>query len=279
MAKQVVDRDRSSRIVVAAIEQHGAAIGAALGDALAPYAREERTEVPDLAKFLHLLGRLLSSRAIKLVKASDAHEQEATDDAEPRERRDDNDRELRQELSGLRTTVQGVFGDAGLRALAMWDPLPPGPDPLSRYAHNVQTALSKPGLALTPHRHPGAFEFRSAVYASSLQTRLEALDKALADVSRERAEADTTLVAKTEAMAAHDRDFVRFAGLVEQAARAAGKTDLADRIRPSNGDPGVLLDPGDPTKDPIAVVGRASPTDPATPRIEPGMPGSSPFRE
>jgi hypothetical protein len=277
MAKQVVDRDRSSRIVGAAVTQHSTGIGAAMGDALAPYLK--RGEVmPDFALFLTLAGRLVTDRSATLVRSSAAHEAEASDDAEPRARRDASEAVVRQRMSAIRTTVQGTFGDLGLRTLGMWEALPSGPDALANYAQNVEKLLRQPGLALQSVLPEDASTFLPKKHADALRPLLAALETALGDVARERSELDTTLLAKNQAMAAHDRDFVRFGGLIEQAARAAGLVELADRIRPSGRDPGVLADTGDPAVDPAAVVAGAVPASPATPAVEPGMPGSNPFR-
>lgn len=280
MAKQVDDRARSSRIVGAAITENGAAIGAALGGALAPFLRAGE-KMPDFAFFAQLIGRLLDGRTAKLLAANSALEQEATDDAEPRARRDACDSDLRMRLSFIRNQVQGIYGDLGLRAYAMWSPLPSGPDALLNYAVEVEKAFRTGKVTPAPVVPTRTVELRAVETAAELAPLVLALDTALKHVARERSELTTQQLAKNEAMTENDRDFVHFVSLFEQAARAAGRPEVADRIRPSGRDPGVLADPGDPADDPAVTPAPAAgaSTDPATPRIEPGMPGSSPFRD
>lgn len=281
MAKQVDDRERSSRVVAAAIEQHASTIASKVRDLLAPIAAEDGGAVPDIERFLKLSGKLLTSRSLTLVRASNAHDREMADDAEPRDRRDSRESSVRARLGGLRLNVQGAFGDAGLRALALWEPIPPGPGPLKNYAQSVLNALVQPGVTLVPLHADDAFEFKPAKAVDSLRALLAELTTALDDVARESVEFDTTLLAKSAAMAAHDRDFVSFAGVIERLALIAGLPELAERIRPSGREPGVLANPVEPgaAGDPVAPSAGTPARAPATPPVAPGMPGSNPFRD
>jgi hypothetical protein len=57
------------------------------------------------------------------------------------------------------------------------------------------------------------------------------LSIALGDVAREAAKLGATLLEKNNAMAEFDRGFIAYAGVVEKLAQAAGRPELADRIR------------------------------------------------
>ena len=103
MAKQVDDRERSSRVVATSIEQYAPTIATKVREVLAPVAAEDGGGVPDIERLLKLSGKLLTTRAMTLVRASNAHDREGTDDAEPRERRDAREAALRGRLSGARS--------------------------------------------------------------------------------------------------------------------------------------------------------------------------------
>lgn len=282
MAKQVIDREKSSGIVVAAVRQHGGPIAQAITLALAPFLRGR--PMPDVALLVELVGDLVAHNAAALVEASEAHDRELSDDAEPRARRDDREKALRPAVTRLRTLVEGTYGEPGLQALGLFAPPEPGPDAIRSYARAACKALVDPAVVLVPVNAPGVVELRPAAYAALLLPMVEALDTAITHVARERKEADTTLLGKQDALTAHDHSFVRFAGLIEQFARAAGLDALADRIRPSGRDPGVLAEPlPEPLPEEGALPSPARPTatDAATPkvRIPPGMPGASPFMD
>lgn len=67
----------------------------------------------------------------------------------------------------------------------------------------------------------------------------EALDAAVADVTREAREAQVTQAAKVSAIAAHDTLFASVANVAEGLLTLVGENDLARRVRPSARRPGV----------------------------------------
>ena len=258
------------------IEQNAATIGATLAARYAPYLRAGET-MPDFALVYRLGGRLIEDRVTKLVDANLALEQEATDDAEPRARRDASEAALRERVSFVRSQVIGIFGDPGLRAYAFWEPLPTGPEALESYAVSVVKSLGQPKVVPTAVSRSATFSAEAA--AQELRPLIDALHVALDHVAKERSELSTAQLAKNDAMRANDTDFIAVNGLTEAGARAAGRHDIADRLQPSRRDPGVLADTDEPAVDPATPGSAAAPGGPTSPPIEPGMPGSSPFRE
>ena len=248
MSKQVSDREKSTRMVVAAAEQHATVIGEAVSGALSPYLRRGE-EMPDVALLVRLVGRGLDARTATLVAADAAHVGELADDAEPRARRDAAEAALRKRIIHLRGLVEGAYGDLGLRTLSLWEPAPIGPDQLKSYVQVVVAQLGRRDLALPAAEADGAVTFSPSRYAALLAPLLEALVTALDDVAREEKEGDTTQITKNQAMAANDRDFARLGSLVEELARVAGLDGVADRIRPSRRSPGVVADPTEPSPD------------------------------
>jgi len=285
--KQVVDRKRSSRRVVGALGKNKDVIVAALRELLTPAAERLGKPVPKLEVLVELLAETLRYRTETLVDTSEAHEQEGLDDAEPRRIRGVTEKDAREQISGVRKVVEGLYGDAGLRALGLWEPLPPTPDQLAAYGATVANALSRKDLVLVPMRKSKAATFDAAIVATELKEVLRPLEAALGAVANEANELDGTKVRKDQAMAAHNVAFTRITAIVEQMARLAGLNDLADRLRPSPSEPGVLVDVGeqDDAEDTDAAVtpartagGGASGAEPK-PRIPIGYPGAEPFEE
>ncbi|UJR80764.1 hypothetical protein [Sandaracinus amylolyticus] len=247
-SKQVADRDKSARAVVAAITQHRDAVEAALTATLSPYL-ERGERMPDVGLLLTLIGRRLSALAGDLTTADRAHERELADDPAPRQRRDEAVAAVRRIVVALRGTVESNHGDAGLQALGLWDPPPADPSRLRLYGEALVESLLGDDVVL-PAPESDAIAFDRAKLARRLRAPLDALADALADVTREEKEADTTQLTKNAAMNAHDHAFPRLAGLLAALARAVGLDDLAARMRPSGRRAGVLAEPDEPAPAP-----------------------------
>lgn len=282
MSKQAADRARSSRAVVDAIRQHTDVIANAQRVMLTPAATRLGIEVPDLKPLLLLYADTLEHNAADFARKVAVHLQELLDDADPRARREVAARATRDYLSPLRKTVDGVFGDAGLRTLGFWEPLPSTTEVLRQYGQTVLDALLRPGLTLKPVLAVAGTQFDAAAHAAALRPLIDELTAALGEVSQEEAQATTTLIAKDGSMARNDGDFSGITGVTVQLARAAGLGEVADRIRPAEGEPGVLLrldDSDDPAPSDSRTPtngGGTTPTVKPKP-IPPGMPGAEPF--
>jgi hypothetical protein len=141
---------------------------------------------------------------------------------------------------------------------------------LLNYAETVVDALKRPGLVLAPVLATGATQFDAAAHAAVLEPLVANLRTALADVSREAAELSTTLIAKNKALEINDRNFISIAGIVERMARGAGLGEVADRIRPSTANPGVLIEV--PSEAELATPGPAPvEAEPRSPLLGPGF--------
>ncbi|AKF06630.1 hypothetical protein [Sandaracinus amylolyticus] len=243
-SKQVADRDKSARAVVAAITQHRAAVEAAITATLSPYL-ERGERMPDVGFLLELVGRRVAALAGDLTAADRTHERELADDAAPRTRRDEAAATVRRIVIALRATVEGNYGDAGLQALGLWDPPSSDAHQLRLQGESLVEALLRADVVL-PAPESDAIALDRRRLAARLREPLDALGAALADVTREEKEADATQLAKNAAMDAHDHGFPRLAGLLAALARAAGLDDLAARMRPSGRRAGTLAGPEEP---------------------------------
>ncbi len=274
MSKQVADRERSSRAVVDAIHEHRRAIAEALAKRLEPAAARLGKSVPDVGLFLELCAETLKYGTAVLSAASAAHTQEGLDDAGPRGRRDRAEQALRNHLSPLRKTVSGIYGDAGLETFGLWEALPSSIDVLRNYGATVAQALRAHGKSLQPLPTSGGMTLDASAIAALLEPLVKALDESLAEVPKEAQELSSTLIAKNEAMEANDYDFIHIAGVVERLARGAGLAEVADRIRPSSANPGVLIEvPGEerPVEEEVGAPAPAVQPPVRPPELGPGF--------
>lgn len=280
MSKQVTDRERSTGSVDATMTTYGAQVAASLAEMLAPYAAEDGGAVPDVERLFKLLRRLMTDKTTGLVKADAAVTAEMADDDPARAQRDGSEAALRERTLSLRNGVATMYGNAGLSTLAMTDTPAAGPLPLKNYASSVIDALRKVQrneATLTPLRADEPFKLGVDDAIASLAPHLAPLEAALKNVDQERIQLQEMVMVKGAALSVNDLVFLNSAGVFECCCAIAGFPRIAERVRPSTRTPGVLQDEN---PDPIEGGPIAGPAvDPAAPRIEPGMPGSSPFRD
>ncbi len=235
-SKQVNDREKSNRAVVAAAQSHGHEIGKAVATTLTPYL-EKNESMPDVELLVRLIGRALRSSGVALANADAAHAAELGDDTTPREQRDAAAESIRSVLVDLRDAVATAYGAAGLRKLGLAEVVPVDPTALATKAHSVREALLSNDVKLPAPRR-AALKIDRKGFATELGADLPALETALETVAREQREAAVTQAAKNDAMATHDKSFSRYAGLIAALAASGGLDALAGTIRPSVRRPG-----------------------------------------
>jgi hypothetical protein len=230
-SKQVLDREKSTRAVVAAADTHAADIAAAITRELSTHLHKGET-LPDLGLLGHLIGRKLKADFDVLVRADRAHEAELSDDAAPRDARDVAAEKVRSALVDLRDSVNTAYGAAGLKKLGLAEAISADPTAIASRAVSVEEALHDDTIKLPKSRRP-SLKVDLKGFAAELAADLPALVKALDHVAREEREAKVTQAAKNEAMAGHDRGFSRGAGLLAGLASYGGVDEVAATIRPS----------------------------------------------
>ena len=233
-SKQVTDRQKSASAVVAAARTHGPGAATAVAVTVAPLLAEGEAP-PDLALFVELSARRLEGTTAVLVQADAAHEAELSDDAGPRQRRDELASALYDDLLELKDVATGLLGRTSLAPLRLTGITPRDPVVLGRHAEGVVQALRTTPL---PESRVRGATFHAEEWADRLTEHTDALSSALADVAREAREAEGTLVAKNRALAEHDQVFSDVASLVSAVLRMGGQPELAARVRPSSRRPG-----------------------------------------
>ena len=280
MSKQVTDRERSSGSVDATMTTYGPQVAAKVTEMLAPYAAEDGGAVPDLERVFKLMRRLMTDKTARLVKSDAVVTAEMSDDDAVRTDRDDSAGSLRERTLSLRNGVATMYGSAGLSTLAMTDTPLAGPLPLKNYASSVLDALRKvqrKEATLTPLRADEPFKLSVDDAIASLAPYIAPLEAALKNVDQERIELQEAVMVKATDLEVSDLVFSSTASIFECCAAIGGFPRIAARVRPSTRTPGVLENENPDPIDAGPIAGPA--VDPAAPRIEPGMPGSSPFRD
>lgn len=230
-SKKVLDREKSSRAVIAAAESHAGEIAAGISREFASHLKKGEA-MPNVELLVALVARRLKREIEALVSADRAHEAELSDDTAPREARDEAAEKVRVTLVDLRDAIFTAYGAAGLNVLGLAGSIPFDPSAIKSLAESVRTTLTASGTALPKSRRKSV-KVDLKGFASDLANELPALSKALEHVAREEREAKTTLGAKSAAMASHDRTFSRSAGLLSALALSGELENIAATVRPS----------------------------------------------
>lgn len=231
MAKQVTDRESSAESVAAAADTHHDKIRQAFEEKFGKHL-EGNEKLPDFGLVLLLVGRALRATSEALVEASRVHDAELSDDAAPREARDGAVAELVSLTVGIRSTVDTVYGQAGLKALGIDGRTPTDSKAVLEHGRNLIQQLGNPKL-VWPKALQSGVKLDPSVWIGELEGPVKRLGEARKDVAREEREAQATGVAKSQAMSANDVLFSEGAGFISSALALVGEHDLAKKTRPS----------------------------------------------
>lgn len=195
-----------------------------------------------VAPLIASLATSLEAATTRMDSADADHEAELGDDTEPRHARDAANEALIQALVELRGAVQLAYGDVAAIRLGFDGPTPRDATMVATLATRVIERASQ--LADLPVRVPG-LTLSLAPLLQAVSEPLDRLQASLDDVASEAREAEQTLVAKQNAIAAYDALFGAVATSLEGLFSLAGASELARRVRPSRGRPGQVEDAGE----------------------------------
>jgi hypothetical protein len=235
-SKMVLDRVKSSLAVEQAIETHADEMAAALSTLLTPTLQPDE-QLPDLAFAARLAKRNLAEKRLAMVAADEAHLAELSDDANPRLRRDEAAAALRGELAQIRLIAEGAYGPLVSANLFALEASVRDPRGLAVMTERVVARLNAPEFAAPGVRVRGVV-VDPREWLAVIEPLLAELNAALAEVTREAREAESTLQAKNAAIADYDATFARTATLAESLFSQAGLAEIARKVRPSARRPG-----------------------------------------
>ncbi|MRG91463.1 hypothetical protein [Polyangium spumosum] len=241
MAKQVTDRQGAVLFVASAADTHAARLQQNFEAAFAEHLKPGEV-MPNVALVAALVGRRLRAVNAALVEKSDAYDKELSDDAGPRERRDEAAATLTSEVVEIRSTLEATFGPGILREVGLDGKTEVEPKAILAKAKRLVDALGKPASAWPKPRRKGV-TIDPAAWVADLVAPIMTLEKALTDVAREAREAQAASDAKTTAMAHNDDVFSRSAGCLSGLLRLVEEDTLARQVRPSGRRPGRVAEP------------------------------------
>ncbi|MDC3959938.1 hypothetical protein KEG38_39155 [Polyangium jinanense] len=241
MAKQVTDRQGAVALVASAADTHAVRLQQKFQAIFAEHLKPGEV-MPDVGLVANLIGRRLGAVNTALVEKSDAYDRELSDDAGPRERRDEAAARLTSEIVEIRGTLEAAYGPAVLRELGLDGKTEVEPKAILAKAKRLVDELGRPVSAWPKPRRKGVM-LDPAAWVSDLLGPIATLEQALADVAREAREAQAASDAKATAMAHNDDVFARSAGCLSGLLRLVAEDTLARQVRPSGRRPGRVAEP------------------------------------
>ena len=234
VSKMVVDRQKSATKVVAAARTHGPKAGDGMGGFLG------EVYGPPTVKLMGAAADKLENATGAMVAADEAHIAELDDDAAFRAARDESAIDIRKVCVDLRDVTTTIFGAEYIKSIGYEGDTPEDPVMLHRLAVRIVERIDKVD---TPKPRFEGMTFDPAPWKKRLFGPTNKLGNALERTAIEDREAEQTLTAKNEAIAAYDEVFSKTAGLVSALLRIAGEEELGRRVRPVKSRPGRISDP------------------------------------
>jgi hypothetical protein len=228
VSKVVSDRVAITRTLTWAIEVHGAEVATAIEAALFPNGAPANC---DVRVFLAALRAHAQRAADDVASKDQVHAMELADDAAPRQARETARAALRESIIGIRATLEGVYGPTILSAYGLTGETPTDADELLHMASTTEELLRNRPLTDKPLRIGIAVDPKAI--ADDLKGRIADLRAALGDVRREEREAQLTREARNAALTAWTTSYQGVADTVTGLFELAGKSALADRVRPT----------------------------------------------
>lgn len=228
VSRMVADRAAIGSTVLSAIAIHGPEVAPVIEKALFPEGAPPKLTV---AGFIEALGAHLQRRGEALVNADKVHAAELADDDAPRAAREEGVSEIRGYLVSLRASLAGNYGPAVASAYGLDGALPDDAAALANLSGKVEHLLRNRALTEAPKRV--SLKLDPLAAADDLKALADGLRKSLGDIEREKREAQLTLKAKNEAMAAWGPGYQGVADAVAALFVIGGRPDLADKVRPT----------------------------------------------
>ncbi len=223
-SKSTLRRQKSAGKVVASGRTHKKLMSGAMGEIFG----EE--VVQPVETIVDKTAGHLESKSAAMVKADEAHIEELRDDPTARDGRDTLVDSSHDEMVTNRAQLTTILGDKYVARLGFEGDTPDDPLELARLARAVVTNLNE---IPAPKPLIEDYTFNPSKWADKISKTLVMLEEAVSEVDKEEREAEATLSAKNDAIKDYDRAFSVTANLFSALLDAAGKKDLAKKVRPS----------------------------------------------
>lgn len=223
-SKSVMNRQKSTRMVVAAIREHADRIQAA---ANGPF---DRVFAAAVVLFFSAIARYLEHVTDALVAADETLHRERGEDSDARTDRDEAVSHLRSLLITLGEDVRYMYGPEAASTLDL-SRTPTDPEELRRYTRVVLSKL----VDWAPKSEPRikGYVWESAGRVEALSTALERLDAVVEHLAVELKQTDESFTTRNTLLDRHTGVFNLAASFVSQVLALVGETELSRRIRPS----------------------------------------------
>ncbi len=232
-------RERTFRIVHAAVDTHGGGAAMILNDRWAPaQAPEGGQPVTDYRLVFADLGDELGRARQAMLSTNHAHLGQLALIVDQQKQRDALSPALFDRYYQARHTLESLFGrQRGFEVLAVDGETPRDPTGLINQVRSTVTFLEKPKVKLPSVELAGVAIDLSAM-AIQLTAGADDLEAVLSALDRERKNAEATRKAKNDALAEFDRRYLWIGRGLETYFHLAGLHELAERVRPSTHRPG-----------------------------------------
>ena len=225
---------RSYDVVSAAIGTHG---GQAADILNADQATPEGQPALDYRPVVADLGARLDLAKQRMIAANKTHLGQLARVVELQDRRDGNKKQLLAAFTPARHLLENLYGSTrGFTTVGVTGKTLRDPRGLLKQVRDTVDFLENPKVDLTPTVEEAAIDLsRLAIRLAGGADRLE-LD--VGEHAGAEKQAETTRLAKNEAIETYDRQFLYVARATESLFDLAGMHELARRVRPSTRRPG-----------------------------------------
>lgn len=224
-SKDVIKRNRSTQMVLAAGQEHSGRIREKIAT---QYGHVFALAV---VTFLAALGKVLESITSQLVTSDEELYRERGEDTDARSERDEAVGHAKDRLVTLYEDVEYMYGAGTAGSLGLQQRPPDDPDELSR---NLRAVVGKLN-GWTPPRAPRFAEYKwnADAWIADLTAAGEQVDAALKVVNAEKKQTDERLQIRNHHKEYHSRIFGFAATVTSQILNLIGDTELAGKVRPS----------------------------------------------
>ena len=201
------------------------------------FAKESpQTQPPDIGGLVHASMALVDLRAKKLQEADEKVAKETSEDIAARDVETQRFEECRQGTIQLKKGLDGVYGPSVLVMLGLNGETPNDSVRLHRVLQSASSALKKEKKLPAPI-NPYVPSWTEENLERNFEALWKPLEKAVEEVRRESRETQQAQIERRAAMAELSLVLNILSDSLENLARFAGQTEVAERIRPSGGRP------------------------------------------